>query len=70
MRGLLVDRVAAGGALSAVEAAPSLFKQFPLKCDVSRRVAQVSGTCVAAFKARFGEHAACWGGAGVAQLLV
>ncbi|GAB4820616.1 hypothetical protein N2152v2_007662 [Parachlorella kessleri] len=50
VRGALLDRVSAAGELAPVATAPSLFSQFPLKCDVSRKVAHAQGTKVAAFK--------------------
>lgn len=50
VRGIVVDRVSATGALPSVELAPSIFSQFPLQCDVSRKIALAEGSKVAAFK--------------------
>lgn len=62
MRGAVVDRVAAGGELGLVHPAPALAKQFPLKCDLGRKVAGAEGSRVAAFKVRPGRGG---GGGGV-----
>ncbi len=50
MQGYFVDRVSANGRLTPVQTTPSLFEQYPLKCDIARRLAKAEPTKVAAFK--------------------
>eukprot|EP00887_Chlorella_sp_A99_P001392 scaffold8.g1392.t1 len=50
VQGRLIDRVSNTGRLAGLAAAPSLFLQYPLACNVTGEVAHAEVTKVAAFK--------------------
>ena len=52
VKGYLVDHVADRGVLAPVQAWPPLWRQFPLKCDVLRKLANSDPMKAAAFKAK------------------
>jgi hypothetical protein len=50
IKGTFADRVSATGALTRVSAEPSIFEQYPLRCDVAKSLQHAETGKVAAFK--------------------
>mmetsp|Transcript_26307 Transcript_26307/g.31919 ORF Transcript_26307/g.31919 Transcript_26307/m.31919 type:complete len:385 (-) Transcript_26307:267-1421(-) len=50
IKGEYVDRVSKSGELTAIEASPGIFEQYPMKCQVIKNVAQGRDTKAMAYK--------------------